>query len=573
MLNRFKTWALALSATAALLGSGVAAAQSGNLVSTDWLKDNLGKPELLLLDAQPTRLYTEGHIPGAQSVSFSPEENSSLGVSLSYGGGVDYFTDTEAEVPFQELPAEQMEALFQRWGVSPDHTVVIYDQGGSMFATRLFYSFYYHGFPTEQLRILDGGLSKWRAEGLPVTTDEAPAPRPGSFQVTEVREDSKASVAEVVAASGDPQNNALVEGLGPDWHFGSALNYNRRGHIPHAKMVPYGQFYNEDKTFKSPEELRKLLGLVGVSDGQNIYTHCGGGIAGSVPFFALKFLAGYENVKHFPESQLGWLRDDRELPFWTYDAPFLLRDTEWLQWWGGQRTRTLGSIHVSIVDVRSPAEYEEGHLPFALNIPAETFRAGLEDTDQLAARLGPAGVNPAHEAVIVSDRGLDKNAALAFVALEAAGQRRVSIFTDDLSTWASLGYPLQDEPTVVGEKKLRHDLVIPVVDYRAQPREDVLFDAKSADEPEFPRVFIASGDAIPAAAESLDGELVHVPHHALVDGQGKPKAAQEIWQILEEAGVPRFAELVAVSEDAGEAAVNYTVLKLMGFPSVRIQAL
>src|SRR5690606_34166594 len=120
---------LAMIATAAMLGGGSAAAQVGNLVSASWLQENLGNPEVLLLDAQPTKLYVEGHIPGAQSVSFSPEESTSLGVSLSYGGGVDYFTDTNAEVPFQELPPEQMEALFQRWGVSPDRTVVIYDQG------------------------------------------------------------------------------------------------------------------------------------------------------------------------------------------------------------------------------------------------------------------------------------------------------------------------------------------------------------------------------------------------------------------------------------------------------------
>src|SRR5690606_8508760 len=145
------------------------------------------------------------------------------------------------------------------------------------------------------------------------------------------------------------------------------------------------------------------------------------------------------DVKHFPESQLGWLRDDRQLPFWTYDAPYMLRDSQWLNWWGGQRTRTLGSIHTTIVDVRSEQEYKEGHIPFALNIPAKTFGAHLGQPAKLAALLGPAGVNPAHEAVIVSDKGLDKDAALAFVALEAQGQRKVSILTDNLNTWANLG--------------------------------------------------------------------------------------------------------------------------------------
>lgn len=571
MSNRLKKWTLALTASVLVAAGGSAAAQSGNLVSVEWLKDNLGNPDVLLLDAQPTPLYVNGHIPGALSTSFSPEESTSLGVNLSYGGGVDHFTDTNAEVPFQELPPEQMEELFQAWGVSPERTVVIYDQGASMFATRLFYSFFYHGYPTDQLFILDGGLAKWKELGQPVSTEAPPAPAKGSFQVTEVRDEFQASVAEVLMASGDPQGNALVEALGPDWHFGEALNYNRPGHIPHAKMLPFYEFYNEDKTFKSPEELRLLLGLVGVSNEQSIYTHCGGGIAGSVAFFALKFLAEYENVKHFPESQLGWLKDDRDLPFWTYDAPYLLRDTQWLQWWGGQRTRTLGSIHVSIVDVRDEAEYDEGHIPFALNIPVEEFRANLGKDAELAALLGPAGVNPAHEAVIVSDRGLDKDAALAFVALEAAGQRKVSIFRDDLMTWANQGYPLADEPTVVGQPKVRHDLIVPAVDYQAEPRNDILFNGEQASEGDFPRVFIASGDQ--PLATKVDGQVVHVPYHQLINENGTPKSAHEIWNILSEAGVPRFAELVTVSEDVGEAAVNYTALKLMGYPSVQLGTL
>src|SRR5690606_35206588 len=158
----------------------------------------------------------------------------------------------------------------------------------------------------------------------------------------------------------------------------------------------------------------------------------------------------------------------------------MLRDSQWLNWWGGQRTRTLGSIHTTIVDVRNEQEYKEGHIPFALNIPAKTFGAHLGQPAKLAALLGPAGVNPAHEAVIVSDKGLDKDAALAFVALEAQGQRKVSILTDNLNTWANLGFSLKEEPTVVGEKKVRHDLVIPVVDYKAEVRKNVLFDSTNA---------------------------------------------------------------------------------------------
>lgn len=570
--NLTKTFALTTAGTLLGFSALASAAPHANLVTTDWLKENLGNPNVVLLDASPTQFYAAKHIPGAYSVSFTPEQSVSQNVRVSYGGGVDLFTDSEnTPYPFQERSAEEMQKLFQSWGVSPDKTVVLYDQGGQFYAPRLFYSFFYNGFPLENVRILDGGLTKWEADGNAVTTDVPPAPKPGTFEVTKQRVEFQADVDEVLAATADPVKNALVEGLGPDWHFGQVTNYNRPGHIPYAKMLPAAVFFNEDKTFKSGEDIRALLEFNGITDDQTLYTHCGGGIAGSVPFFAAKFLAGYPEVKHFPGSQLAWLHDERELPFWTYDAPFTVRETDWLKWWGGLRTRTLGSIHVSIVDVRDPAQFEARHLPFALNVPAETFSKGLNNPAELAKTLGNAGINPKHEAVIVSGKGITPEAALAFVTLEKLGQERVSIFTDTLETWANRGNALSNKPTVVAEKTIPFDLAIPPVAYEAEAREDVLVsELPAAAEGAFPRVYLASGEKLPAKA--LEGQVVHVPYQQLLDENGKPKAAHEIWDILVKAGLPRYAEIVTVSDNPGEAAANYVVLKLMGYPNIKVLA-
>ncbi|HLU00806.1 MAG TPA: rhodanese-like domain-containing protein [Burkholderiaceae bacterium] len=560
-----------ITASALLSVSAAAAAESSNLATVEWLKENIGKPNVLVLDASPTQFYTAKHIPGAHSVSFTKEQSVSQGVRVSYGGGVDFYTDS-VNVPyaFQERPSEEMEALFQDWGVSKDKTIVMYDQGGQFYATRLFYSFFYSGFPVENLRILDGGLSKWEAAGNAVTAEIPAKPAKGDYKIGALRSEFQAEVAEVVAASGDTNANALVEGLGPDWHFGMAMNYNRPGHIPHAKMLPAAVFFNEDKTFKSAEDIRALLSFNGITDEQQIYTHCGGGIAGSVPFFAAKFIAGYPKVKHFPASQLGWLHDERELPFWTYDAPYILRDTDWLKWWGGLRTRTLGSIHVSIIDLRDAAQYDSRHFPFALNIPAKDFREKLSDTDGLKKLLGSSGVNPKHEAVIVSGQGITPDAALAFVALERLGQAKVSIFTDTLDTWAQRGNALSNKPTIVAEKTIPFDLNIPPVEYQTEAREEVFSTGKAAANATFPRVYLASGEKLPS--KTPEGTVVHVPYSQLLDEQGKPKSAAEIWQILSKAGLPRFAEIVTVADDQGEAAANYVILKLMGYPSVQVLA-
>jgi thiosulfate/3-mercaptopyruvate sulfurtransferase len=287
-----------------------------------------------------------------------------------------------------------------------------------------------------------------------------------------------------------------------------------------------------------------------------------------VPFFALKFIVKYPKVKHFTDSQLGWLYDPRELPYWTFDAPFLMRDTKWLQWWGGQRTRTLGSIHVSIVDVRPTDVYSQGHVPFALNIPPSVFRENLQNPEALAKILGPAGVNAAHEAVVISGTGLTKDSALAFLLLEKLGQKKISVFMDPMEKWANLRFPVKKDATVVAPQKVRHDLSIPPTDYPATLRKGVIITDPKSTSGLYPKVFIASGKDVPARA--VDGKVIHIPYTELLNGDGTPKPAKDIWNILDKGGVPRYAELICISDDAGEAAANYFVLKLMGYPDIKI---
>jgi 3-mercaptopyruvate sulfurtransferase SseA len=466
------------------------------------------------------------------------------------------------------MPVAEMEELFQSWGISSGKRIVMYDQGGTFLATRLFYSLYYYGFPAKNLFILDGGLFKWQEAGLPVTKDAPPVPKKGSFTIKKVNEEVRVRLPEFLTASGDPVNNALLEALGADWHFGAVVAFERAGHVPHGVLLPSADFFNPDKTFKSPEEIRSMLTYLGIRPEQRIYSYCGGGMAASVPFFALKFMLNYPEVKLYTESEMGWLSDERELPYWTYDAPFLLRETNWLRFWGGQMIRMFGGSHVSIVDVRPAGSFNEGHVPFALNIPADVFKSHIDNPDKLAAILGPAGVQASDEAVVISGAGLTTDAALAFVMLEKLGQKKVSVFLDSMEKWSQLGFAVTKEATVVGPKKVPRDLSIPPTTYPANFRKDVIVGDPKSTRGVYPKVFIASGKDVPAKAQ--DGKVVHVPYTDLLDADGAPKAAKDIWNILAKAGVPRYAELVCFSADPGEAAVNYFILKLMGYPDIKV---
>ncbi len=519
---------------------------TGNLVTAEWLQKNLADKSLLILDASPGQIYQQKHIAGAVSVNY-----------FAYGS--------------PSTTANEMQKHFQSWGISAGKKIIIYDQGGEYFAPRLFFALQYYGVPTGQISILDGGLSKWQSLGLEVSKDAVTPPNDGTFGIKKTDESIRVRLPEFITASGDLKNNVLLEALTPDWHFGEILSFGKRGHIPNAIMMPSDDFFNADKTFKSAEEIRKQLKYFGIHSAQTIHTHCGGGGAAAVPFFALKNIVQYPKVTLFIESQMGWLSDPRDLPFWTYDDPSTIRDANWLKSWNSTMLRMYGVSQISVVDVRTIEAYKDGHVPFALNVPADEFKRNIDDPAALAKQLGQAGVNAQHEAVIISGAGLTKEAALAYVMLEKLGQKRVSLFLDAADQWEKLGFVVTAETTAVGVKKSPFDVTIPISTYpeTQSPSANNLSVKKTAGL--YPQVLIASGKNLPTKQPA--GKMVHVPYTDLLNANGTPKAAMEIWKILIKAGVPRYAELVSVSDDPGEAAVNYYILKMMGYPDIKMRTL
>jgi 3-mercaptopyruvate sulfurtransferase SseA len=373
---------------------------------------------------------------------------------------------------------------------------------------------------------------------------------------------------EFLVASGDPAGNALVEALDPGQHFGGMKFFDRAGHVPNAIMAPTADFFNADKTFKSREEIGQMLAYLGIRPEQQLYTHCGGGIAASVPFFAAKFMLGYPKVKLYKESQLEWLRDDRGLPFWTYDAPHLARDKAWLNGWNSQMLRMFGVSRLNVIDVRPAAAFAQAHLPFSINVPAEVFRRHIEEPAKLAEVLGGAGVDIAHESVIVSAGGLNADSALAFVLLEKLGQKRVSVLSDSVDDWGFAGLPLNKASDAADPKKAAQRQPLAPRAYPVALRPGIVARDLPATPGPYPKVFIASGKSVPANVP--DGKVIHVPHTDLLKADGTPRAAMEIWSALAKAGVPRYAELVTLADDPGEAAANYFLLKLMGYPDVKV---
>jgi thiosulfate/3-mercaptopyruvate sulfurtransferase len=372
---------------------------------------------------------------------------------------------------------------------------------------------------------------------------------------------------EFLAATGDPANHVVVDALEPPYYYGGAKFFDRAGHVPNARLWPSSDFFHADtKTFKSPEEIRRMLAHHGIGPNQTVHVYCGGGGAASVPVFALGALLGRDKVKLYNASQREWLQDERDLPLWTYPKPSMLRRAAWLDGWASPMLRMFGFSQISVLDLRSPAAYLLGHAPFALNVPAEVFRTHASASDKLAELLGAAGVNMRHEAVIVSERGLTPDTALAWWLLDRLGQRRVSLLAESFDDWALAGFPVVKEATTVGTPRSPQELAVPPTNYRA---------VSAAPKPSgpYPTVYVAAGlqpGARAPAGAAHGTKLVHLPYTDLLTADGAPKPAKDLWSVVAKAGIPRYGEIVVVSDQVGEAAAVVFVLRLMGFAESKV---
>jgi thiosulfate/3-mercaptopyruvate sulfurtransferase len=268
-----------------------------SLVSTAWLAGEIGKFGLVVLDASmhlpdaardPGAEFLAGHIPGARFLD------------------LDTLIDADAPVA-HTLPdpasfAERLSGL----GVNPGDRIVVYDDSAIRSAARAW--FMARLFGARQVAILDGGLSKWKAEGRVVEAGPASVAR-GEYDAVPAtarlrsKDDLLANLgtqtAQVIDARGAPR----FAGSAPEPRPGIAP-----GHIPGSRNLPYGTLFAADGTYKSDAHLRSTFESVGIALDRPIVTTCGSGVTACVLLFALERL-GIRDAALYDGSWAEWGSD------------------------------------------------------------------------------------------------------------------------------------------------------------------------------------------------------------------------------------------------------------------------
>lgn len=245
------------------------------LVSTQWLADHLGSPDIVIVDGSwhmpatgrnGRTEYLAAHIPGA--VFFD----------------VDTIADTSSGLPHMLPTEEAFSAAVGALGVGDGKTIVVYDGAGLFSAPRVWWTF--RAFGVGEVFILDGGFPKWQAEGRPVASGESGA-APATF-TARLDRSLVAGIDDVSRITSD-HSAQILDARAAERFRGEAAEPRagvRAGHIPGSRNLPVSEVVKDGRLVDA-NSIRAAVDAAGIDTAQPVITSCGSGVTAAILWLAL----------------------------------------------------------------------------------------------------------------------------------------------------------------------------------------------------------------------------------------------------------------------------------------------
>lgn len=289
--------------------AGSAPDRSNFVVSTEWLERHLEEPNVRVLDCRfyfddydlGRRTYLESHVPGAVYLNWTTD-----------------ISEPQGALQFMAPSADLLKASMERLGVGDDTLVVAYDDEGGHYVARLWLILRRYGH--DNVRVLEGGWTKWTYENRPTRSGPEPQPPPATFTIREQRPEMLVGAEEVLRSAHDP-DAVLIDVRRWSEFTGEEVRSKHGGRIPGATWLFWQDNLNweGDRDFRAADEIRRRYEEAGVTPGKRVVAYCHGAVRAGHTAFTLAML-GYENVQVYDGSWEEWgSRDD--LPIETGGPP------------------------------------------------------------------------------------------------------------------------------------------------------------------------------------------------------------------------------------------------------------
>ena len=270
-----------------------------NIVSNEWLNNNMNKENLVIFDVRHVlgndsygkTEYEKGHIPNAV---FVPVEGLLTGEIKETGG--------RHPLPNMEEFTDNINKL----GLDSKSIVVVYDDGDLSMAGRLWWMLRYIGH--RESYVLFGGYKDWESKDYPLSTN-IPKVRKADKLILNLQENMIADINDVKKAI-LAEDQVLVDSRANDRYRGEIEPIDRiAGHIPCAINLPWTDL----STFDSDTDIAEIKEHFKTVENYNkIIVHCGSGITGTVNILFMEeaglsaalYVGGYSDWICYPENEV-----------------------------------------------------------------------------------------------------------------------------------------------------------------------------------------------------------------------------------------------------------------------------
>ena len=279
-----------------LVLSGSATAVAQPLLAPAELAARLGDSRLRIVDIRDGTVggksaYELGHIASAQHAPYAKWRG-------------------PAESPGRLPATDALTALIQQLGIDATTPVVVVHEGKSSLdfgsAARVYWTLKAAGVP--KLSVLNGGMTAWRAAGLPLSTEttETSVRAPSRFQVALDPRliATRDEVAQVIGSGA----TRLLDARPAAFFTGETRHAAARtpGTIVGARNVSHEVWFNRDATLLPSDDIKRVAQQAGVNTDQPTISFCNTGHWAATNWFVLSELLGHDNVKLYPESLVEW---------------------------------------------------------------------------------------------------------------------------------------------------------------------------------------------------------------------------------------------------------------------------
>ena len=242
------------------------------LIETEWLEKNLDKVKIIDCSWHMPQTKRDGyeeyklqHIPNA--IFFDLDNNSKKNINL----------------PHMLVDKNDWEKIVSEMGINKNDKIVVYDNSDVISSCRCWFNFIYFGHDPNLIHVLNGGLKKWLKEKREITKD-IPYIETSNYESFEKKElvKDKSSINENIKS----KKFKVIDARSKDRFLGKVPEPRkglRSGKIENSFCIPFNYCINENKTFKSKNELKKIFeSCLGNINEKSIVFSCGSGVTACV---------------------------------------------------------------------------------------------------------------------------------------------------------------------------------------------------------------------------------------------------------------------------------------------------